>query len=94
MSITLDSIVSVNPEILVSDVEDELIMMNLDQGYYYGLQGVGKRIWDQLEPPLSVRALCAKLQAGYAAQRDTIEREVLAFLADLHAQELITIHAQ
>lgn len=94
MTLTLDTIISINHQILTSNLEDELLMMDMDQGYYYGLQGVGKRIWEQLEEPIKIRDLCTNLQQRYAADADTIEREVLAFLADLQGQSLIEIHAE
>ena len=91
MTITLDSIVSINPDILTSDVEEELLMMDMDSGYYYGLQGVGKQIWELIEAPIKVRDVCADLLTRYDIDAETVEREVLAFLRDMQEQALITL---
>lgn len=68
-------------------------MMNMDKGYYYGVEDVAKFIWDALAEPLSVAALCDRIMAAYMdAERATCERDALAFVEELLAENLVDVH--
>ncbi len=68
---------------LTAKVGDELVMMNAEKGDYVGLSEVGARIWELIETPQEVAALCNKLQEEYEVARETCCAEVDAFLNEL-----------
>ena len=52
MSIGLGTKLSRNSDILHAPVgSEEAVMMSIDAGRYYGVNAVGARIWELLEPP-------------------------------------------
>ena len=50
---------------LAAKVGDELVMMSAEKGNYIGLSEVGARIWELIETPQEVDAVCAQLQNEY-----------------------------
>jgi hypothetical protein len=92
MAITLESTVSRRQDLLTSALSDrELVLLNIERGAYFGMEGVAKRIWEQLAEPRCVADLCATLLTRFAVDPDTCRREVLTFLTELHAKDLILV---
>jgi hypothetical protein len=68
---------------LTAKVGDELVMMSPEQGNYIGLSEVGARIWELIETPQEVEAVCVRLQDEYEVAPDTCRAEVERFLNEL-----------
>jgi hypothetical protein len=68
---------------LSAKVGDELVMMSAEKGNYVGLSEVGARIWDILEAPSDLEAVCARLQQEYDVALDVCRAEVEIFLNEL-----------
>lgn len=91
-SIGPNTVVSRSEEPVAVEVDGTVVMMSLEQGMYFGLEGVGPRIWALLDQPRSVREVCDALTDEFAIDADACQREVLAFLDELCASQLIRIH--
>jgi hypothetical protein len=92
-TIGLGTVLSRSDEPVAVEVEGRVVMMSVDQGMYFGLEGVGPRIWSLLEEPRSVRDICETLAAEFDVDAATCEREVLSFLGELRSAELVRVHA-
>jgi hypothetical protein len=68
---------------LSAKVGDELVMMSAEKGNYVGLSEVGARIWDIIETPSDLEAVCARLQQEYDVAPDVCRAEVEIFLNEL-----------
>ena len=80
-----------NQEVLASNLEDEIVMMNLESGSYYGANGVGRRIWELLERPVTVAELCTLLQKEFDVDDETCQRDVLPFINKTIDEKLVRI---
>ena len=87
--ITLNSIVKRREDLIAQDLDDAVVMAKQDTGDYFGMQLVAKRVWELLERPGTVRAICATLRTEYDVDPATCEREVLEFMNDLMHDALI-----
>jgi hypothetical protein len=65
---------------LVSQVGDEVLMLNIDRGEYVGLNPSGAAIWELLETPKTVRALVDDLVTQFDVTRDQATADVDAFV--------------
>ncbi len=79
------------PPVLSTEVEGEVVMMDMENGLYYGLDAIGTDIWQRLEEPMTVGELVAGLSQSYAADREIIERDVSALLLRMAEHGLIDI---
>jgi len=90
-SIALTTTIARSNEIITAEADDEIVMMSLEQGEYFGLGAIGSRIWALLEQPMTVAALCDRLITLYAVDVETCQRDTLDFLQELYAAEIITL---
>ena len=68
---------------LAAEVGDELVMMSAEKGNYIGLSEVGARIWELIETPRHVDAVCAQLQDEFEVEPEVCRAEVETFLEEL-----------
>lgn len=87
------SVVTRSSRPFTAQAQDELVMLDPDQGRYYGLDAVGNRIWELLEEPRSVADLCAALSREFAVDAASCRRDVLTFLEQLAASQLLDVEA-
>jgi Coenzyme PQQ synthesis protein D (PqqD) len=84
MSVGLDTKLSRNDEILHASVgSEEVVMMSVPAGRYYGLNAVASRIWELLETPKTIAQVCAQISEEFEVDARTCEAEVLKFVQDL-----------
>ena len=68
---------------------DVLLMMDVERGRYYGLGGVGRRIWELLEHPMTEAALVEALLDEYDVAPDLCTEQVKTFLSGLRERGLL-----
>jgi hypothetical protein len=91
--IHVDSIVSIANNQVAADVGGELVILNVDSGEYFGLDGVGARIWALIEEaPRRVEEIRDKLLLEYEdVEPERCTADLLALLQDMHAAALIAV---
>jgi hypothetical protein len=88
--ITLQSVVSRRKEgLLVSELGKEVVMMDIDNGNYIGLNETGKAIWDMIEEPVKVEHLVEKLLQQYDINKDQCSSETLEYLNQMQEQKIL-----
>ena len=74
-----------------ADLSDEVVMLDLESGVYYGLDAVGARIWSLIQEPRAVGDIRDTLLEEYQVEPNRCERELLALLRELAAKGLIEV---
>jgi hypothetical protein len=91
MTFSPETRLSRRQDLMASDLSaTETVMMDIDQGLYFGLEDVAKDIWDYLATPRTVTDLYTYLEAAYAVDRSTLETDLQAFLAEMETRQLIS----
>jgi hypothetical protein len=76
--------------VTTNQIEDELVALNLETSFYYGVDGIGTQIWRLLiDENLTIAEACAKLQEEYDVDAETCLREVRAFVEQLIDAKLL-----
>ena len=78
-------------DVLEADIDDETVVMDIDQGRYFGLNETGTRIWDLLSEPLVIGDLCDQLTAQFGVPRELCEQQVIDFLGSMMSRGLIQV---
>ncbi len=86
-----DSIVVVSPDQVSSDLAGEVVMLNLKNGTYYGLDEVGAHVWALIQEPRAVAAIRDAILAEYDVEPERCEQDLLALLSDLADNGLIEV---
>jgi hypothetical protein len=85
----LDTTVRVADDVLASAFEDEMVLLNLKDGVYYGLDGVGTRIWSLMARPVTVGAIRDAIVAEFEVEPARCEADLRALLASLLDRGLV-----
>jgi hypothetical protein len=91
MSISSSSIVASVKHQVSCDLAGEVVILNVQDGVYYGLNAVGARIWSLLEEPRMVSQIHETLLDEYEIDPHVCESQLLTLLADLAAHGLVEI---
>ena len=81
--LTLSTRLQRNPDLMSAEMDGELVMMSVENGAYYGIGGVGSRIWTLLAAPISLTEIVQAISRDYEVDAATCEADVLAFAGDL-----------
>jgi Coenzyme PQQ synthesis protein D (PqqD) len=75
--------------VIAKMVGAEMVLLDYDRGIYYGLNGIGARVWQLLAGGATIDEVIARLTDEYDVARATLEADVAALLRDLEAKELV-----
>jgi hypothetical protein len=89
--IAIDSVVVQDSEPIATTVDDEVVMLSVRAGAYFGLDGVGSEIWNLIHEPRRVGDICNSLSKTYNADENTVARDVVAFLESLLERGLVRV---
>lgn len=90
-TIDMMTVVTHGNEHVATEIDSRVVMMSVEQGKYYGLDSVGSRTWNLLEQPRRVTDVCAIIQDEFAVDRETCERDILKFINQLVAANLLRV---
>lgn len=76
---------------LVSSIEDELVMFDVNAGQYYGLNNVATAVWNHLETKKTVDELAQALTSEFDISIEECRKEMLEFLPELEEKGLIEV---
>jgi hypothetical protein len=74
-----------------AEIDNEVVMLDADQGLYFSLNTVGTRIWQMLERRMAVTDICTALRAEYSVDAETCESQVIALLEDMRGRGLVEV---
>jgi len=80
-----------SPEAVDSSVGDEIVILHLGNGTYYGLDPLGTRIWAMLKDGHQPPAIRDAIVAEYEVSAEVVERDMRAFLRDLLAHDILVV---
>jgi hypothetical protein len=85
------AVISPAKDVLVSEFGDELVILNLRDGIYYGLDDVGARIWRILKQSATISAIRDALVEEYDVDPDRSERDVRTLVEECASRGLVEI---
>ena len=74
-----------------TELDQETVLMSIDAGAYYGLEGAARSIWEKLEKPTSFSELVDHLEREYRVSRETCASDLQKFLAELEREGLLRV---
>ena len=89
--ININNVVSRRNDIDTTDLNGEIVMMDLEKGRYFSLNVVGSRIWEIIEKPIEVNKLVESLLEEYDVNRNECEENVLEFLGKLNDANIVFV---
>jgi hypothetical protein len=87
----IDSTVVVASDHLSAAVGDEAVILGMTKGMYYGLDGVGSRIWETIKTPKRVSEIRDEIAREFGVDQQRCAGDVMRFLAELEANGMIEV---
>ena len=87
--ISISSVVVAAKDQVSSDLGEEVVILDLKNGVYYGLDAVGARIWNLIQEPKAVNEIRDVLLDEYEVEPEHCERDLLTLLEKLVAENLV-----
>ena len=91
MVISFSDRVKVPEDVLISNLQDESVILNLDSERYYGLDSIGTRILSVLTTSESIEAAYNTLVQEYDVDRHALRQDLIALVENLVAQGLVKV---
>ena len=88
-SIELRTLVRASAQPASSDVHGEVVILDVEKGFYYGLEQVAARVWQLLQQPRRVLEIRDTIVAEYDVTLERCEQDLLEFLENLADTGLI-----
>ncbi len=89
--LNLDCIVQREPDVIAAEADQDLVMVRIANGFYYGVADVAREIWEAIEHPKKISDLINDLTATHNVDRSVCEKETLSFLEDLRSERLLQV---
>jgi coenzyme PQQ biosynthesis protein PqqD len=75
--------------VLAQEAQGQTVLLRLEDGGYYALDEVGATVWELCDGQRSVGEIVAALCEDFDAPADTVQADVLEFIADLRREHLL-----
>jgi hypothetical protein len=85
----LDTRLTVPPHVMSRLVGEETVLLDLASGEYFGLGGVGKRIWESISGGKSLAETIDAIVAEYEVDEQQARADVVEFAQDLLGRGLL-----
>lgn len=89
--ISLRSVVAINKDVVSRDLEGEEVILNLESGIYFGLNGVGTRIWALIQEHRSLGRVFQVMQEEYEVAPAVLEADLLELVDALRQKGLVSV---
>lgn len=71
-----------NPNIVSSEIDNEVVMMDENFEFYFGLHAIGTEVWNLLEQPNSIEKIAKKLLQKYDVSNEQCVDDLKSLFAD------------
>ncbi len=78
-----DSQFAHNPDLIATDMDGDTVMMSIERGEYYGVSGVGTRIWELLEKPTKLSQVITTICDEFEVDEATCQADAERFIREL-----------
>lgn len=91
MELSGSTIVSVSKDYVYCKVEDEMVLLGMEDGIYYGLNPVGAFIWEQIKEPKTIDDIRDAILKEYDVEKVECETDLLKLLQELTEKGLVIV---
>jgi hypothetical protein len=86
-----DSVVAAKSAQLSTNLGGEYVILGLTDEVYYGLDGVGARIWEFIQQPRKFSEIVDLITTEYDVEREQCEQDVSVLISELSKRSLAQV---
>ena len=81
---------TITPQVMSRVVGDDTVLLDLESGMYFGVDGVAKQIWESISEGRSLGETAEVIASEYEVDEAQAQADVLKFITDLAERGLLT----
>ncbi len=85
----VDRPLAVTDSVVYAELDGEAVLLNVETGIYFGLNGIATEIWKQLQQGASMNEIVERLLDEYEVEPAQLRADVDEFLTALTARGLV-----
>lgn len=90
--INSDSSIIINSNsILTTNLDGDVVILDTINGKYFGLDGVGARVWEVLETHSTIEQIKSIILDEYDVDDEACEKDIIELLTELSAAGLVIV---
>jgi hypothetical protein len=78
-----------SPQVVCEMIDEEVVIVHLEKGYYYSLLKTGAEIWSRIERRIDSQSIIHEITQAYDGSAEEIATAIDEFLENLQREELI-----
>jgi hypothetical protein len=78
-----------NKEVIQSKIGDEVVMLDMESGFYFGLNSVASIIWSLLEQEIAFDVLIDRLMEKFEVERSLCESDTRELIDQMLEKKII-----
>ncbi len=91
MKLSGSSVVTVSKDYVYCNVEDELVLLGMKDGIYYGLNPIGAFIWEKIKEPKTIDEVRDAILEEYDVSEEESEKDLIELLGEMATKGLIIV---
>ena len=91
MTVALSDTVRIPQRVTFRRVRDEMALLNLDTGVYFGLDEIGARMWELVVEHGRLQVVAERMDEEYAVDPARLRQDLLHMVDELIAKQLLEI---
>ena len=80
---------TIPPQVMSRVVGDDTVLLDLESGMYFGVDGVAKQIWESISEGRSLGETAEVIASEYEVDEASAQADVLEFVSELVARGLL-----
>lgn len=92
MNIEENTLIRKSADLLEAPMDDSLALMSIESGKYFGLNAVGRAIWELLEQPTSFQDIISSLMNRFDIDERSCKDQCKNFLKELMQRKMIELN--
>lgn len=89
--LTKETSIKKSPNAIESEIDGDVVLMNIDNNEYYSMDNIGSSIWKMLDEPIRIAEIIDQLLEKYDVSPETCEKDTMKFLNQLLEKQIIAI---
>jgi Coenzyme PQQ synthesis protein D (PqqD) len=86
--------VELGDDVTWCDIQDDVVILNVDTGVYFGLEGTGGQMWRELVEHRSLEKALEALKKRFDVEPDDLRRDLEDMVRQLAEKGLVSLVAE
>lgn len=85
--------ISTSPDVVFQEIEGESVLLQLEDGKYFGLDDVGTRIWQLIVEHCNLNEVFEQMLDEYDVKPEKLRADLEKLVRELADKDLLVLHA-